>query len=296
MCSTTGRSGSSRRQREKTERWSSALLRTPPAPPWPQTSPFGTPHAAFVTPVTPCLSYVNDGNSIVSKYHNTKTLTIHNLALHPPLNTNQNQTTKMPRKLSKTKTLPSPSSTTTPLPLPPYLTDGLPLPRLIVLDLDYTLWPFYSDIHISPPIRSTAPQTSITDRNNEPFTLYRDVPSILALLPTLPNPIRLGVASKSPVGDLCREVLKLIRLPGGKGVIEVFDAGLEIYEGSKLRHFEVLRRRTGVAYEDMLFFDDERPNREVEKLGVTMRLVGDGLSWEELGRGVEEWRARRGVV
>lgn len=81
-----------------------------------------------------------------------------------------------------------------------------------------------------------------------------------------------------------------------KRALDVFDGGLEIYPSSKIKHFESLQKRTGLAYEDMLFFDDEARNRDTESLGVTMWLVRDGVTWAEVEKGVKEWRKRRGFV
>lgn len=76
--------------------------------------------------------------------------------------------------------------------------------------------------------------------------------------------------------------------------LDVFDGGIEIYPGSKIRHFESFHKKTGLRYEDMLFFDDEARNRNTETLGVTMWLVRDGVTWDEVEKGVDEWRKRRG--
>jgi magnesium-dependent phosphatase 1 len=42
----------------------------------------------------------------------------------------------------------------------------------------------------------------------------------------------------------------------------LYDVGeyQEIYPGSKLKHFKTIHQESGVAYEDMLFFDNERWN------------------------------------
>jgi len=67
----------------------------------------------------------------------------------------------------------------------------------------------------------------------------------------------------------------------------------EIYPGSKLRHFRSIHKKTGIPYEEMLFFDDEHRNKEVEQLGVTMQLVTKGVDRATFNKGLVEWRKRR---
>jgi magnesium-dependent phosphatase 1 len=151
----------------------------------------------------------------------------------------------------------------------------------------------------------------MVDRTGESFTFYHDVPSILHAARTAR--ISLSLASRTHAPELAREMLRGLIIPNPPGSEaektgeKELNAGAyfthpQIFPGSKVAHFRKIQNATRtagkeVAFADMLFFDDEARNRNVEsELGVTFCLVRDGVSRGEIDRGVNEWRRRRGHV
>jgi magnesium-dependent phosphatase 1 len=77
--------------------------------------------------------------------------------------------------------------------------------------------------------------------------------------------------------------------------LEYFDF-VQIFPGNKTQHFSRIQQSSTVGYEEMLFFDDEARNRNVEtELGVTFYLVRDGMTRDEIDKGVSAWRKRNGI-
>lgn len=171
---------------------------------------------------------------------------------------------------------------------------SLRLPKLVVFDLDFTLWGLWIDTHVTGPLRRNRNDLNeVLDKHNDKISFYRDVPEILHRLRTAG--IVIAACSRTEAPRLAWQALGLLLVPPKPGddevilAVDFFDQ-LEIYPGSKLTHFKKLHEKTGIPYSEMLFFDDEHRNSEVEQLGVTFSLVPRGVNHDAFEKGLAKWR------
>ncbi|GBC04703.1 hypothetical protein RclHR1_05810015 [Rhizophagus clarus] len=184
------------------------------------------------------------------------------------------------------------------------------LPSLFVFDLDYTLWPLWIDACPGPPFEADSSKPYCAkDKYGNVIKLYPDVPKILRTIKNCPQTC-IAVASRTHEPEWARKVLSIMPFPDEDSVklstnnesskvinyntlANVIDYS-EIYPSSKVKHFNSLHSITGIPYNEMIFFDDEMRNNEVNhKLGVHFVYVPDGITFELFLSAIKEFASKK---
>lgn len=158
------------------------------------------------------------------------------------------------------------------------------LPRLIVFDLDFTLWDCdgtWCDC-LSPPFTLKAGQ--VLDARRRPVKLYSDVRKILDHCDQ--QNWDMALASRTEQPEWATALTELL------GIAHRFRYS-EIYPTSKVVHFSELQKASRLHFQQMLFFDDEFRNiAEVSSLGVCCIHVTQGLSEQIFKKALQQFSAQ----
>ncbi|XP_022689161.1 magnesium-dependent phosphatase 1-like [Varroa jacobsoni] len=155
-------------------------------------------------------------------------------------------------------------------------------PKLVVFDLDYTLWPQHVDTTVHPPLRKDK-LGNVFDSYGQAVKPFPEVPTLLEYLRS--EGYQIAAASRTDAPPVANELIKLLDWD------HYFDYR-EIYPGCKKTHFMRFQKSSGITFTDMIFFDDEMRNiRDVSQLGVTAIYVrSEGMTRRLFDQGLAQWR------
>jgi magnesium-dependent phosphatase 1 len=161
-------------------------------------------------------------------------------------------------------------------------------PKMIVLDLDNTLWT--PELYQLRKIKSTG-QIPKAGKDVQLFPGAKALLDRIRAHDTFPTTMKVAVASRTKSVDWAHDLLTQFQLR------ELLDY-VEIFPGDKQTHFQNLQRDSGIAYQDMMFFDDARDGKfgncvPVSALGVLSVHCPGGLltedSWKIAFQRYGEW-------
>ena len=156
-------------------------------------------------------------------------------------------------------------------------------PKLIVFDLDATLWtPELYKLRRLPNYASAGPPGPMADQD---VKLYAGAHAALEELATDEAwaDTALACASRTNKGPWARQLLRDFTV-AGKSLDELL-AYKEIFTGDKVAHFNNLQQKSEIAFDEMLFFDDARDGKygncaKVAAMGVCSAHCPDGITTE----------------
>lgn len=170
------------------------------------------------------------------------------------------------------------------------------IPRLVVFDLDFTLWfPEMYELDGSP-FRKNASTGVVTDRSGEEVHFFPAVHSVMDTLVNderFKNTTEIAMASRTTEPQWAKTCMRLmdLDLSSRKVSLQSVTDYEAIYPRNKRVHFEQLKNDSGVEYEDMLFFDNEYSNVvDVGRLGVVCAYCPRGLSEGSWLQGMEAFQ------
>ena len=181
------------------------------------------------------------------------------------------------------------------------------LPKLVIFDLDKTIWDVYAAEQTFPPYRRIS-NNEVFDSLGNTVRSYKDVPVIMQGLNA--RGVLIALASLSPSFEKCDALLSALDLKKyvARDLVQIRQ------EPSKLPHFRHIQTASKVpplpfrrnprhpelpppqvAYDDMLFFDDLLSNvRAARGLGIAATQVPpDGMCRALLQRALAGFADRR---
>ncbi|KAG6616576.1 magnesium-dependent phosphatase-1 [Phytophthora cinnamomi] len=175
------------------------------------------------------------------------------------------------------------------------------VPELVVFDLDFTMWfPAMDELHAEKLSKDPA-TGDVTDAVGWQVHFYPEIHAVLSVLKTDPQfrDTKIGVASRTEEVETAKTVLGLmdVQLRGQDGeIVGTQSLGsladfVTVFPGSKTTHFRQLQQQSGVAFEDMLFNDDDEENvHDVSALGVVCSHCPEGLTVASWLQGMEDFQ------